>query len=343
MPETIDLRSDTVTQPSTQMRQAMAQAEVGDDVLGEDPTVIRLQEQSARLLGKEEALFVPSGTMANQISLLVHCRPGEEVILGWGSHCNNFEGGAGAAWAGVQFQVLGTDGFFTAEEVDRAINADNVHLAPSALVWLENTHNRGGGRIFPQEKLEAIAQLARRRGLPAHLDGARLLHAAIATGRPVSDLAGPVDSTSICLSKGLGAPAGSVLAGSAAFIKRARRYRKMLGGGMRQIGILAAAGLYALENNVRRLVEDHHKAHELAGGLSVIKGITLDPAQSQTNIVIFELGPDAPTGERFLEICADQRLLFSLMGPRRVRAVTHMDVSLEACQEAVRIVQRVLA
>jgi threonine aldolase len=339
MSERIDLRSDTVTRPSPGMRHAMAEAAVGDDVWGEDPTVIELQDRVAALLGKEAALFVASGTMANQVSLLAHTRPGDEVLLGWGCHCSNYEAGAGAALAGVQFQTLGQGGFFTAAEMVAGIHGPDVHLAPTTLVWLENTHNRGGGRISPQGEVEAIAREAHDRGLRVHLDGARLLNAAVASGSSARKLAGPADSASICLSKGLGAPAGSVLAGSAEFVARARRYRKMLGGGMRQVGILAAAGLYALEHNVERLLQDHAHARLLAEGLQDIAGLELVPEEVQTNIAIFDLGPRLPPADAFIAACAERGVLLSRMGERRVRAVTHLDVDREDCLRAARIVR----
>jgi threonine aldolase len=339
----IDLRSDTVTRPTPGMRRAIAEAVVGDDVWGEDPTVIALQERVAGLLGKEAALFVPSGTMANQSALLTHTRPGDEVLVGWGSHCMCYEAGAGAALAGVQFQVLGKDGLYTAADMEASLHGADVHLPPTSLVWMENTHNRGGGRIFPQPEVEAIAAAAHGHGLRVHLDGARLLNAAVASGRSPRELCAPVDSTSICLSKGLGAPAGSVLAGSRDFIERARRYRKMLGGGMRQVGILAAAGLYALDHHVDRLADDHRKARELAGALAGLPGVQLEPELVQTNIVIFDLAADAPEATALLAACRQRGLLLSQMSARRVRAVTHLDVDAEACRAAAAILRELLS
>jgi threonine aldolase len=353
----IDLRSDTVTRPSPAMRRAIAEAVVGDDVWGEDPTVRALEERVAALLGREAAVYVPSGTMANQISLLCHTRPGEEVLIGWGSHVSSFESGAGAAWAGVQFKVLGGNGLFAARDVVAAIdsvfpqrrlrredpNPADLHFAPTRLVWIENTHNRGGGRIFPQREVEAIAAAARERGLRVHLDGARLLNAAVASGRAPRELAAPADSASICLSKGLGAPVGSVLAGSAELIARARRYRKMLGGAMRQVGILAAAGLYALDHNIERLAEDHRNARAFAEGVAGARGLELELATVETNIVIFELAPPAPDADALCAACASRGLLLSRVEPRRVRAVTHLDVDGEACRTAARIVRDLLA
>jgi threonine aldolase len=342
MADRIDLRSDTVTCPSEGMRRAIAAARVGDDVWGEDPTVIELQQRVAALLGMEEALYVPSGTMANQIALLVHARPGEEVLLGWGSHCTNFESGAAAAWAGVQAQTIGSEGLFTAEQVLEAIPPPDVHFPPTTVVWIENTHNRAGGRVWPLEQVTAVARAARERWLRVHIDGARLLNAAVALGRSARELASPADSASICLSKGLGAPVGSVLSGSSLFIKRARRYRKMLGGAMRQVGILAAAGLYALEHNVERLAVDHANARLVAEGLAPLRGVRLDPAEVQTNIVIFDLAATGPDAAQLIAACAEHGVLFSRMGPRRVRAVTHLDVDRAACQTAVQIVRGIL-
>ncbi len=338
----IDLRSDTVTVPSEGMRQAMATAEVGDDVWNEDPTVHELQRQVATMLGKEDALYVPSGSMANQIAIKVQTHHGDEVLMGWGSHCVCFEGGAAAAISGVQYRTLGEGGLYSEDDLAAALQPSNVHFPPSTLAWIENTHNRGSGRIFPQARVEAIAALAHAEGMNVHLDGARLLNAAAATGLTPAELVAPVDSTSICLSKGLGAPVGSVLAGSGAFIQQALRYRKMFGGGMRQVGILAAAGLYALEHNVARLVQDHDNARLLAEGLAPLPGVTLDLDQVESNIVIFDLAPPAPAGEAFLAACAEQGLLFSQMGPSRIRAVTHMDVSRQDCQDAAQIAARVL-
>ena len=341
----IDLRSDTFTKPSLAMREAIAGAEVGDDVWGEDPTVIQLQERVAELLGKEAALYVPSGSMANLISLLVHTRHGDEVLLGWGSHCISYESGAGAAVAGCQFKVIGEGGQFNVDDVDAAIcQSGDPHFAPTTLVWLENTHNMGGGRIFPQAQVKAIAALSHQRGISVHLDGARLLNASVASGRPARELVEPVDSTSICLSKGLGAPVGSVLAGSVAFITRARRYRKMLGGAMRQVGILAAAGLHALEHNVERLAEDHANARLLLEGLLEIPTVELVPESVQTNIIIFEVGCGAPLDAAgLIAAAAEQGLLLCPAGPGRIRIVTHLDVSRSACMRAVEIISGLMA
>jgi threonine aldolase len=338
----IDLRSDTVTRPSDAMRAAIARAEVGDDVWGEDPTVAVLEERVASLLGKEAGLFVPSGTMANQVAIRVHTSHGDEILVGQGAHCIAYEGGAPAAISGVMAQAIGRDGLFRADEVAEAIHPENVHFPPTTLVWIENTHNRGGGRVFPQAEVEAIAAVAHARGLRVHLDGARLLNAAAATERPARELAAPADSASICLSKGLGAPVGSVLAGSRAFVASARRYRKMLGGGMRQVGILAAAGLYALDHNTARLTVDHENAALLARGLECVSGVALPFGPPETNIVILDLLPPAPVAEAVLGACAERGLLLSSISPARVRAVTHLDVTREECEAAVGILREVL-
>jgi threonine aldolase len=337
-PPPIDLRSDTMTRPSAAMRAAMAAADVGDDVWGEDPTVNALQERVAALLGKPAALLVPSGTMSNQIAIRAHTHHGDAMLLGVGSHCTTYESGAAAALSGVQPRELGTGGLFCADDVIAAIPPANVHNAPATLVWLENTHNRGGGRVFPQRDVIAIAEAAHARGLRVHLDGARLLNAAVASGRPAVELAAPVDSTSICLSKGLGAPVGSVLAGSRELIDRALRLRKMFGGGMRQAGILAAAGLYALEHNVARLAEDHANAALLGAGLAALPGLTLAQPAVETNIVVFDLDPDVPCdAPAFLSACAARGVLLCPFGGRRLRAVTHLDVDRANCLEAIRV------
>jgi threonine aldolase len=331
----IDLRSDTVTRPTAAMREAMARAEVGDDVYGEDPTVNRLQERVAALLGKEAALYVPSGTMANQIALWLHTRPGDEVLVGAGAHCMLFESGAGAALSGLMFHVLGSSGLFDAAEVEAAIQPDNHHFAPTALVAVENTHNRAGGAIFPQRNILAIAEVARRRGLALHLDGARLFNAQVATGVAARELAAPFDTVSTCLSKGLGAPVGSLIAGSRPLIHRAHRRRKMLGGGMRQAGILAAAGLYALDHHVERLAEDHAHARAFAATLARAPGVKLDVSTVQTNIVIWDLAPEVPLdAAAFVARAREHGLLVNAIAARRLRAVTHLDVDGPACELA---------
>ena len=334
MSSTIDLRSDTVTQPTAAMRHAMAQAPVGDDVWGEDPTVARLEERAADLLGKPSALFVPSGTMANQIALLSHCDRADEVFVGEGNHCLFYESGAGSAWAGVSFTVVGRDGLFTAEELVETIRPRDQHFPRPRLVAIENTHNRSGGRVFPQRDLEAIADAAHARALSIHLDGARIWNAAVATGCPPATLCEPVDSVSACFSKGLGAPVGSILAGETDFIVRAHRYRKMLGGGMRQAGILAGACLYALDHHVDRLADDHDNARALAQALSSVDRLRCDPARVETNIVVVEMSSlSAPD---FIVRATEQGVKLTAIDRRRVRAVTHLDVSTADILEAAR-------
>ena len=321
----VELRSDTFTRPTAAMRAAMASAEVGDDVWGEDPTAAALERRAADILGKEAALFVPSGTMANQIALLLHCRPGDDVIVGRGSHTRLYESGAGAAWAGVQFTEIGsTDGTFDAAALDEACLPPDRNLPRTRLVALENTHNRGGGRVWPAGQLAAVVAEARSRGLALHLDGARIWNAAVATGRAERELAAPFDTVSACFSKGLGAPVGSALAGSAEAIERARRFRKMLGGGMRQAGILCAAALHALEHHRARLADDHASARRLAEGLARLPGIRIDPATVQTNIVIFEL--ERVTAAELAKRAEAAGVRVAPIAPRRLRAVTHLDV-----------------
>jgi threonine aldolase len=329
----IDLRSDTVTRPSEGMRRALAAAEVGDDVYGEDPSARALQERAAELLGKPEALFVPSGTMANQLALLCHCERGNDVLVGEGNHIALYESGAGAAWAQVNFSVVGRGGLFTAPEMLAVVKPQDVHFAQTRLCVLENTHNRAGGRVFPQTDVVAIADAARARGIAVHVDGARIWNAAVASGCSVRELAAPADSVTACFSKGLGAPAGSVLAGSRELIRRAHRYRKMLGGGMRQVGILCAAALYALDHHVERLAEDHLHARRLAQGLAELPALTIDVSTVQTNIVIFDLV--AGDAHHFAQRLAAHGVRINPIAPQRLRAVTHMDISAQSVDAAL--------
>jgi threonine aldolase len=321
----IDLRSDTLTRPTPGMRRAMAEAEVGDDVYGEDPTALALQERAAELLGKPAALFVPTGTMANQLALLCHCDRGQDVLVGDGAHCMLYESGAGAAWAQVTFTVVAQGGLFDAAQMVAAIKPTEYHFPQTRLVALENTHNRSGGRVFPQADVVAIANAAHTRGLAVHLDGARIWNAAVHTGLRPAELAAPVDSVSACFSKGLGAPVGSVLAGSVDLIRKAHRYRKMLGGGMRQVGVLCAAALYALEHHVERLAEDHDNATRLARGLAELRGVSIDLSGVQTNIVAFDVL--SMTAAECVSKAAEEGVRLNAIGPSRLRAVTHLDVS----------------
>lgn len=337
MSSLIDLRSDTVTRPTPAMREVMAAAEVGDDVYGEDPSLLALEARVAELLGKEAALFMPSGTMANQTALMVHCRPGEEVIIGEGNHLFYYETGAGAAWAGVQFLEAGEGGLFTADEMLGQIKPDIYYMAPTRLVALENTHNRGGGRVFPQKDVEAIAEAARSRGLAVHLDGARLWNASVASGLSEAALAAPFDTVCVCFSKGLGAPVGSAIAGTRAHIERARRLRRMLGGAMRQAGVLGQAALYALEHHRERLVDDHQNAKRFAEGVAALDGVRCDVATVETNIVNFHLDVSA---NAFVQRAKSIGLLFNSIGPRSVRAVTHLDLDVAAIDRAVALVKQ---
>jgi threonine aldolase len=342
----IDLRSDTVTKPSRGMRQAIAEAEVGDDVFGEDPSVNRLQELAARILGKEAALFVPSGTMANQVCIKTHTQPGDEIIMERTNHPFNNESGAIAALSGAQVHLLdGERGIITAAQVAQVIHSgENVHHAPTRLVCLENTHNRGGGNVYPLEVIREISSLARERGLAMHLDGARLLNACIASGIPAPEYTQYFDSCTLCLSKGLGAPVGSVIAASADFIQRARRYRKMFGGGMRQAGILAAAGIYALEHNVERLAEDHQHAKLLAERISSARGLHLNPQEVETNILYFQLDLAKARFDAYelMQAMRQRGVLGLALNPTTMRLVTHLDVSREQVEEAAQIICELL-
>jgi threonine aldolase len=329
----LDLRSDTVTRPTPAMREAMARAEVGDDVYGEDPSVARLEERVAAITGKAAALFVPSGTMGNQIALLCHCRQGDEVVIGEGAHCAFYESGAGAAWAGVQFEVAGKGGLFTADELGRAVKPPYYYHPRARLVALENTHNRAGGKVFPQSDVVAIAARARVEGLGVHLDGARIWNASVATGLPVAELCAPFDTVSVCFSKGLGAPVGSALCADRDTILAARRFRKMLGGGMRQAGVLAAAALYALEHHRERMADDHAAARAIAEALRAVGGVSVWDVE--TNIVNVDL-PGVPA-ERLVERARARGVLVSPSAPERVRIVTHLDLPAARVDEAASV------
>ena len=344
MPDRIDLRSDTVTLPSAPMRRAIAEADVGDDQYGEDPSVNRLQREVAELLGTESALFVPSGTMANQVALRTLTEPGDDVLVPTESHIVLHETGSGGANAGVQFSVIGTGGTYDTDAVLAAIKPrGHMFYPPTTLLVVENTHNRAGGIVFPADALRSVLAAAHEHGLRAYLDGARLLNAAVASDRPPVELAEGFDIVGISLSKGLGAPAGSVLAGSTELIARAHRYRRMAGGAMRQAGILAAAGSYALANNLERLADDHANARLLGEELLRGDDVELDLGTVQTNIVVFRLVdrrgvPDAAT---FVERCRERGVLLNAFGSRTVRAVTHLDVSADDCRSAAKVMRAV--
>jgi threonine aldolase len=326
MHDVVDLRSDTLTLPTAEMREAMARAEVGDDVWEEDPTVRRLEALAAERLGKEGALFVTSGTQGNLVSVLAQTRPGQEVVLDAYAHIFNAEVASAAVIGGVQMRPTVTErGFLSPAQVREALRPANIHIPPTGLVCIENTHNRHGGTCCTPEEIAAVAAVAHEARVPVHLDGARIFNAAVALGRPARDFARDVDSVTFCVSKGLGAPVGSLICGSADFIGRARRVRKMLGGGMRQAGIIAAAGIVALERMVDRLAEDHVNARTLAEGLANLPRISIDLASVQTNIVILRV--DRPGGaDELVTGCAARKIKLHAMSPTFIRCVTHKDV-----------------
>jgi threonine aldolase len=338
----IDLRSDTVTKPSKAMRQAIAEAEVGDDVFEDDPTVRKLEEMVAELLGKEKALFVPSGTMANEVTIKSWTRPGDEVVLEVDSHIYNYEVGAPSVLCGVQLHTLkGQRGVLTLEQILEHIRPQDIHIPPTTLVCLENTHNRAGGTIYPIDEIKRIREAAKPLGIKMHLDGARLWNAAIATGIPLDKYASYFDSVSVCLSKGLGAPIGSVISGDSDFIHVARRNRKMFGGGMRQVGIIAAAGIYAIENNFNRLIEDHRNARALAQGLSEIPKISVDLESVQTNIVVIDIKESGIEVNDLLEKLKGKGVLAVPFGKTQIRCVTHLDVDRGDVYQALDVFKRV--
>ncbi len=340
----IDLRSDTVTRPTPAMRRAMAEAEVGDDVYREDPTVKRLEEMAAERLGKEAALFVPTGTMGNQIAIKIWTRPGQEVVLEEKSHIYNYEMAQMAAFSGVLARpIAGADGAPTVEQVRQALRPPVYYVATTGLVTLENTHNFAGGTILPQADAEAVAALAHERGLSTHLDGARIFNAAVALGRPVADLVRPFDSVMFCLSKGLGAPVGSILAGPGAFIDEALRVRKRLGGGMRQVGVLAAAGILSLTDQVERLAEDHQMARQLAERVAGIPGLRVDPGRVQTNIVLFEVTAPGMTAPVLAERWKESGVSCLVADERHLRAVTHYEVTPQQVDAAADRLAAILA
>ena len=339
----VDLRSDTVTRPTAAMRAALAEAPVGDDQYGEDPTCNLLQARCAELLGKQAALWLPSGTMANQVALRVLTRPGDEVIVSRESHAGWHETGGSAANSGVQLIEVGNRGVFSAEEFEAAIKTRAMPVyAPSTLVEIENTHNRSGGIVFPQDEVVRICALARRRGLASFLDGARLWNASVASGRPEAELAAPFDLVAVSFSKGLGAPGGSVLAGSKELIVAATRHRRMLGGAMRQVGILAAAALFGLDHHRARLAEDHSHARLLAEALAGSPAVQIDLSSVQTNIVVFHLADGAPDADALIARARERGVLLNAFGARTVRAVTHLDVSREQAERAATVLCELL-
>jgi len=338
----VDLRSDTVTRPTPEMRRAMAEAEVGDDVYGEDPTINRLEQRAAEIFSREAAIFVPSGTMGNQIAIKVHTQPGQEVICEERAHIFNYEMAMLAHFSGCLARpVPAPDGILSWERIERAMAPKIYYRAQTGLVSLENTHNMAGGTIYPPAIFDDICERAHQAGLPVHLDGARIFNAAAALGKPAAEISQKADSVMFCLSKGLGAPVGSLLVGTRAFIDQARVYRKSLGGGMRQAGVLAAAGLIALEKMPARLHDDHANAKFLAAGLAQISGIRLDAGKVATNILVFNV---AATGMSSFDICTKLRersILASGIDSEHIRMVTHMDVDRAACARALAAVQAI--
>lgn len=342
-PGLIDLRSDTVTRPTPEMRQAMAEAEVGDDVYGEDPTVNRLEQRAAEILGKEAALFVPSGTMGNVIAIKLHTRHGQEVICEARSHVFDWELAMMAWFAGCLARPIpGEHGILTWEKIRPHVREPGPHWAPTGLIVIENTHNMAGGTVYPPEITREICEGAHELGIKVHLDGARIFNAATYLQKPVAELVRPFDTVMFCLSKGLGAPVGSMLVGSAEEIATGRLLRKRLGGGMRQAGVLAAAGLIALERMPHRLEQDHRNAALLAEGIQAIEGLKIVHLV-QTNIVIFDVAALKVTASDFVARLRQRGVLMGAVGPTYVRAVTHFDVSTEGCLEAVKAIEEVVA
>jgi len=344
MPEPIiDLRSGTVTKPPPGMRAAMQAPDVGDDVFDEDHTVNRLQDRVAQLLGKEAALFVPSGTMSNQICVRAHTQPGDELLCDANCHIYNYEAGGAAVLSGVTCRTIdGEYGILDVSQLRDKVRPINEHLVVTRLVCLENTHNRGGGRIYPLEKIQAISAWARKNGLALHLDGARLWNASVATGIPLAEWARYFDSVSVCFSKGLGAPVGSALAGAKAFVAKGRFIRKQLGGGMRQAGILAAAALYALDHHIERLAEDHRHAKVIAEAIADTPGLRLHGPSVDTNLIWFHADPEIGTAKDVAAALKQRGVRVHTSGPQTLRACTHLDVSAAQAERAAETIRQTL-
>ncbi len=340
----IDLRSDTVTKPTDAMRKAMADAEVGDDVFGEDLTVIQLEEMAADLTGKEKALFVASGTMANLVCQMVHCNRGDEMILGDQSHIYYYEQGGSAAIGGIHPRTVPnqSDGTLAKSDIEYAIRKDDVHFPRTKLIILENTHNRCGGYPLDAEYMDAIGNLAHSHGLKLHVDGARIFNAAVSLETTVSELVASADSVSFCLSKGLAAPVGSLVCGANDFVKKARRTRKVLGGGMRQAGVLAAPGIVALGEMTQRLEEDHENARKLSIGLADMRGLSLDPDNIKTNIVYFDIDPGIMPADNFVKNLKDQGIKMMCLDPTRLRAVIHYQISSSDIDHILKVIKGIL-
>lgn len=336
----IDLRSDTVTKPTEKMRKVSFEAEVGDDVYGEDPTVNRLEEKAAEILGKEAALFVSSGVQGNQIAVLTHCQPGNEVVLEENAHLFYYEGASMSAFAGVQPRTIkGIKGAMDPEAVRAAIRGEDIHFPETGLICLENTHNRAGGAIVPLENMKAIYEIAQEYGVPVHLDGARLFNAVVASDIPAKEYAQYTDTVQVCLSKGLGAPIGSIIAGSKEFIQKARKWRKRLGGGLRQVGVIAAPAFIALTEMVDRLAEDHHHAKQLATGISDSNKFEVEN-DVDTNIVLVNVKKAGYTAEDFLDKLKSQEVLATSFGPYTVRFVTNYGVGTEDIEKVINVVKQ---
>lgn len=339
----VDLRSDTVTRPTPEMRRAMFEAEVGDDVYGEDPTINKLEQRAAEIFAREAAIFVPTGSMGNQIAIKIHTRPGQEIICEERGHIFNYEMATLASFSGCLIRPIAAEqGILHWDQVKKKIAGKTYYLAQTGLVSLENTHNMAGGTVYPTEVAEEICDRVHEQGIPVHLDGARIFNAATALGKPVAEITKKFDSVMFCLSKGLAAPVGSMLVGSRDFIDQARKYRKALGGGMRQAGILAAAGLIALEKMPARLHEDHANARFLAAELAKLPGLKIDPKSVQTNILIVDISATGIGASDFTRRLAEKGLLIGSVNNEIVRFVTHMDVNRVACERAVTIVAEVL-
>jgi threonine aldolase len=338
----IDLRSDTVTKPTPAMRDFMIRADVGDDVFAEDPTVNRLQVMIAEMVGKESALFVPSGTQGNQICINAHTQPGHEVICDYNAHIFNYESGAPGMLSGIQLHpIIGHHGHPTVEQIREVLRPPDDHYPQTGLISLENTHNRAGGTIYPFDEIKKISQCAKEHNIPMHLDGARLWNASIVTGIPLSEYASYFDSVALCFSKGLGAPVGSIIAGSKSFIQRAHFYRKAYGGGMRQIGFLAAACLFAVENHFERLLDDHNNARILAEHLNTLKGFVVDMETVQTNIIIVDVSGTGKSAYEIVQKLESEGILTIPFSSHRIRFVTHLEITSQDIQKCNNILSRI--
>ena len=339
----VDLRSDTVTKPTPAMRRAMAEAEVGDDVYGEDPTINKLEQRAAEIFAREAAIFVPTGSMGNTIAIKIHTKPGQEIICEERGHVFNYEMGMLSFFSGcVPRTIFGENGALTWSDIKKKIAPGIYYRAQTGLVSLENTHNMAGGTVYPQAMADEVCDGAHALGIPVHLDGARIFNASVFLGKSVAEITNKFDSVMFCLSKGLGAPVGSLLVGTKKFIEQARVYRKALGGGMRQAGVLAAAGLIALEEGPKRLHEDHANAKFLAEGLAKVRGIKLDATKVQTNIVVFEISGTGMDSATFTRKLMEKNVLASGISPTEIRIVTHMDVDRSACERALDAIQAVV-